>query len=113
MGKRTGNPRGRPRGSTSKTMVARKTKVAQLAEKVEGKLADSFKGDSHELLMLIYKDTSQPLPLRVDAAKVAIAYEKPKLAAVEHSGEMKFTHEQALAELEDAASLMNGHEQAH
>ena len=37
--------------------------------------------------MAVYKDTTLPLQIRLDAAKAAIAYEKPRLAAVEHSGD--------------------------
>lgn len=86
MGKRTGQPRGRPRGSKSKTTIARKARIAEAADAIEALLPKAFKGDSHALLMAIYKDEAQPLPLRLDAAKAAIGYEIPKLAAVEHSG---------------------------
>ena len=34
--------------------------------------------------MAVYKDPQQPLDLRMEAAKAAIAYEKPRLAAIEH-----------------------------
>lgn len=54
---------------------------------VEDALPDAFKGDAHALLISVYKDPSHPLPLRLDAAKAAISFEKPKLAAVEHSGD--------------------------
>jgi hypothetical protein len=33
--------------------------------------------------MAIYKDQSQPIELRVQAAKAAIGYEKPRLTAVD------------------------------
>lgn len=36
--------------------------------------------------MAVYKDVTMPWPMRIDAAKAAISYEKPRLAAVEHSG---------------------------
>lgn len=50
---------------------------------------------------------------RRDAMAVAAAqFMHPKLSAVEHSGEMKMSHEQAIDELEDG---LNGaeHEHAH
>jgi len=40
-----------------------------------------FKGDAHAFLMMVYKDPSLPLALRLDAAKAAIPFEKPALAA--------------------------------
>jgi hypothetical protein len=33
--------------------------------------------------MAVYKDPRQPIELRVTAAKAAIGYEKPRLAAIE------------------------------
>jgi hypothetical protein len=50
---------------------------------------------------------------RFAAAVAAAPYVHPKLASIEHSGEMKLTHEQALAELEAAEASLNGHEQPH
>ena len=55
--------------------------AATLAENIPG----CFEGDSHALLMAVYKDPENPLPIRLDAAKAAIAYEKPRLSAVEAS----------------------------
>jgi hypothetical protein len=40
-----------------------------------------FKGDAHAFLMMVYKDPSLPLALRLDAAKAAITFEKPALVA--------------------------------
>jgi hypothetical protein len=40
-----------------------------------------FKGDAHAFLMMVYKDPSLPLALRLDAAKAAIPFEKPALPA--------------------------------
>lgn len=45
-----------------------------------------FEGDSHALLVLVYKDQDLPLATRIDAAKAAIRYEKPALASVQHGG---------------------------
>ena len=53
------------------------------------------------LLMTIYKDPNQPLDVRMDAAKAAIAYEKPRLAAIEHGGTLGIiSHEDRLREIE-------------
>jgi hypothetical protein len=44
---------------------------------------DAFDGDAHAFLMAIYKDATQPIVSRMDAAKAAIGYEKPRLAAID------------------------------
>jgi hypothetical protein len=43
---------------------------------------DAFDGDAHALLMAVYRNTSLPLEVRLDATKVAINYESPRLNAV-------------------------------
>ena len=91
---------GRPKGSRSARTLDRERSIKEAAIVLEGILPDAFKGDAHAFLMAVYKDTRNPLKDRLAAATAAIGYEKPRLAAVEHSGEMTLTHEQALAELE-------------
>lgn len=88
MGIKTGKPRGRPKGSTSKVTLARQARMQEVADKVIKSINGAFEGDSHQFLMTIYKNPEFPLPLRLDAAKAAISYEKPRLAAVEHSGSL-------------------------
>jgi hypothetical protein len=44
---------------------------------------DAFEGDAHALLAAVYKDPAQPMELRMEAAKAAIGYEKPRLAAID------------------------------
>jgi hypothetical protein len=39
--------------------------------------------------MSIYKDPLQPVQVRIDAAKAAIGYERPRLAATEHTANAK------------------------
>jgi hypothetical protein len=53
--------------------------AAQIAKQVES----AFEGDALAYLMSIYKDPAKPENLRIDAAKVAIRYERPALAPVE------------------------------
>jgi hypothetical protein len=43
----------------------------------------TVRGDAHALLIRVYKDPAQPLALRIDCAKAALPYEKPRLASVE------------------------------
>ena len=100
---------GRPKGSRSARTLDRERNIKEAAEVLESILPDAFKGDAHAFLMAVYKDNSKPLKDRLAAATAAIGYEKPRLAAIEHSGEMTLTHEQALAELEKAEAAINGH----
>jgi hypothetical protein len=86
MSKPTGRPRGRPKGSKNKNTEQRKKLVKQVAEKIALTLPGAFEGDSHALLMLVYKDPSLPLDIRIDAAKAAIKYETPALQSTELTG---------------------------
>jgi hypothetical protein len=83
MGKRTGNPRGRPKGSKNQRTREREQKVAEAAKALEGILPSAFTGDAHAYLMAVYKDTSLPVKDRRAAATAAIGYEKPRLSSVE------------------------------
>jgi hypothetical protein len=75
---------GRQRGARNKATLAREQAQAESAEKIKAALgASAFEGDAHALLMAVYKDSQQPMGLRLDAAKAAIGYEKPRLAAIE------------------------------
>src|SRR5262245_4878630 len=84
MTKPTGRPRGRSPGAKNKLTKEREAAMAEAAGKVcEALGTTAFDGDAHALLMLVYKDTSRDIALRVDAAKAAIRYEKPALANIE------------------------------
>jgi hypothetical protein len=87
MGERTGRPRGRPPGAKNKRTVAVEAAAKVVAAAISESLPESFAGDAHALLMTVYKDPSQDMELRLDAAKAAIRYEKPALAAIDHTGE--------------------------
>lgn len=87
-GARPGERRGgRQKGTPNKRSIALEEKVREAASIIESTLPEAFKGDAHALLMTVYKDPTHPIPLRIDAAKAAISFEKPKLAAVTHSGD--------------------------
>jgi hypothetical protein len=47
-----------------------------------GALPDAFEGDSYAFLATVYKNQALPLGVRLDAAKTAIAYERPRLSQV-------------------------------
>lgn len=97
----TGRLRGRPPGSPNKRTAAIKAAVAQAAERLAAEIPDAFVGDAHAFLMAIYKDPSQPIDLRLDAAKAAIRFEKPALAAVQvKEDRRREMHEFTTAELE-------------
>ena len=86
MARTKGTPKtgGRKRGTKNKRTTERERALAETAVKITQALgASAFDGDAHALLTAIYKDAVQPIELRMDAAKAAIGYEKPRLAAVE------------------------------
>jgi hypothetical protein len=86
MGKRTGNPRGRPKGAKSARTIERQAAMQEAAKKAAEALGvEAFDGDAHALLMMIYKNAAHQIELRVDAAKAAIGYEKPRLATVDNN----------------------------
>lgn len=69
---------------TQELQAATMNAAVQIAEA----LGAAFDGDAHALLMAIYKDLSQPIELRIDAAKAAIRFEKPVLASLEARSEI-------------------------
>lgn len=54
-----------------------------------------------DYLLSVMRDDALERDARVDAAKAAAPYVHARLAAVEHSGGIAFSHEDALAELDD------------
>lgn len=86
---------GRKPGTKSKTTREREQAAKLAAAKVAEAMPGAFEGDAHALLMMVYKDPNQDMSLRLDAAKAAIRFEKPALAAVNHSGHIDVTADQA------------------
>jgi len=75
---------GRRRGVKNKRTAALERAQAETAVKITDALgAQAFPGDARALLMGVYKDQPQPIELRLQAAKAAIGYEKPRLTAVD------------------------------
>jgi hypothetical protein len=92
-------PRKLPEARRNQADASIRMGLADTAAKITGALgADAFDGDAHGLLMAIYKDAAQPIELRMDAAKAAIGYEMPRLAAVEGKVEGRMTLEQLVLE---------------
>lgn len=90
MTKPTGNPPGRPKGRRNKRTVEVEAAAKAAAEAIGLAVPGAFEGDAHAFLMSVYKDPSQPMPLRLEAAGKAIRYEKPALATVEQKGEIRY-----------------------
>lgn len=64
--------------------MAREQAAAEAAAKIAAALGDAcFEGDAHAFLMAVYKDGAKPIEVRLDAAKAAVGYEKPRLGSVE------------------------------
>jgi hypothetical protein len=85
MGTRTGRPRGRPPGAKNKHTKEREAAIQAAATRIEGTIDGAFHGDAHAFLIAVYKDPELPLNIRVDAAKAAVNYEKPRLNASDHN----------------------------
>ena len=84
-GKREGS--GRPAGTINKASAERQAEVA----------ASGL--TPLEYMLRIMRDEDADKAGRLDAAKAAAPYVHPRLAAVEHSGQMTLTHEEFLAGL--------------
>ena len=82
---KTGRPRGRPRGAKNKRTVEREAALKEMTAAVEKTVEGAFEGDALAYLTSIYKDPAKPDNLRMDAAKVAIRYERPALIPVEQA----------------------------
>ncbi len=96
-GRPKGHPKtgGRRRGTPNKRTAEREQVVAAAAKKIAVALGeDAFDGDAHAFLMAVYKNDRLPVELRMDAARAAIGYEKPRLAAIEAKVEGRMTLEQ-------------------
>jgi hypothetical protein len=78
---------GRKPGSKATKTLERLKKVDDVMRSLDATLPNAFKGDAHAFLCAVYKNPDFPPKLRLDAATAAIGYEKPRLAAVEHSGD--------------------------
>jgi hypothetical protein len=75
--------RGRPKGAKNKRTVEREAAMREMAAQVETVLNGAFEGDALAYLTSVYKDPSKPDDLRINAARIAIRYERPPLAPVE------------------------------
>jgi hypothetical protein len=87
---------GRQRGTKNRRTLERERALAEASDKIANVLGDNaFDGDSLALMQAIYRDVTQPTPLRLDAAKSAIPFERPRLSSID----AKMTGSVSLAEL--------------
>lgn len=82
---------GRKAGAKNKRTVELEAATQVAAGKIAEAIDGAFAGDAHALLMTVYKDPAQEWPIRIDAAKAAIRFEKPALANIEQTvdGDMR------------------------
>lgn len=85
VGKKTG---GRVKGVPNKATAAKAQEVA-----ASGLTPLDY-------MLNVMRDENMPADRRDDMAKAVAPYVHPKLAAIEHSGEVTINHETALNELE-------------
>ncbi len=91
---------GRQKGTPNKRTHEREAAAQEAARKLEAVIPGAFEGDSHAFLVSVYKDPAHPIERRLDAAKAAIPYEKPRLSTTELSGTLGIkSHEEALRDL--------------
>src|SRR5262245_48997543 len=73
---------GRQKGSRNKRTQEREAATAAATALIGGTIPDAFAGDGHALLIATYKNPNLDLHVRLEAAKAALPYEKPRLQAV-------------------------------
>src|SRR5579872_1534516 len=81
-GRPAGVPNKRTRELENKVRSAQALAEDYLNDRFEAGDEQAFKWDAHTWLCVIYKDPRQPIEVRLEAAKAALPYEKPKLAAI-------------------------------
>jgi len=83
-GQKTG---GRKRGVRNKRTAKREAALKAAAKRLKqlegAAIPEAFAGDAHAYLMMVYKDPLELPAVRIDAAKAALPYEKPRLAPAE------------------------------
>lgn len=74
------------------------TKTKELIDKVEASGLTPL-----DYMLSLLRDAELPAEARFEAAKAAAPYVHARLAAVEHSGGLNLSHEDALDEFDDGA----------
>src|SRR6516225_1475959 len=89
---------GRKKGTPNKQELPLARALREAREKAEREVAADPNCDAHSLLRMVYLDTTLPIEVRIDAAKAAIAYELPKLNAIDARIE-KVSHRESADDL--------------
>ena len=117
-GRLRGTPKtgGRKAGTPNKSTIALRMATAAAVEQISAAFgAEVFEGDAHALLMTVYKDLNQPIGLRMEAAKAALPYEKPRLASIETmevDDLEKLSNEELLAIIREGEAMVAEYDQA-
>lgn len=75
---------GRQKGTANLRTQAREQAVAEAMERAQAAVGkEAFDGDAHAFLVFVYKNPAMPIEVRVDCAKAAVGYEKPRLASLQ------------------------------
>jgi hypothetical protein len=107
IGRKTGG--GSRKGSPNRKTTARARAAARATALADALGSHAFAGDALGLLQLVYRDGRQPVELRLDAARAAAPYERPRLSAITTNVETGLTLEQlVLRSLEQAPAKPNG-----
>jgi hypothetical protein len=77
---------GRKKGTPNRMTLKRQERIRRVIADIGKLIPNAFKGDGHAFLVAVYKDPRVTLSERIDAAKAAAVYEKPRLVAIEHTG---------------------------
>lgn len=83
---------GRQKGTPNRTTAERQRRIAESGS------------TPLDYLLSLMRDESQSCDVRFEAAKAAAPYVHPRLSAIEHSGDLKVTHEDRLSAMEAAAN---------
>jgi hypothetical protein len=73
---------GRKAGTPNKRTIAKAQAMREVISRLQAG-SGSFAGDGYALLAAVYKTEEFDPPVRLDAAKAAMAYERPRLSNVE------------------------------
>lgn len=79
---------GRQKGTPNKRRKAVEEALEEAAIIIGESIPNRFQGDAHALLLAVYSDPRVKLSTRIDAAKAAAPYEKPRLATVENKTDL-------------------------
>jgi hypothetical protein len=72
---------GRPKGRKNNATIKREEAMKAAADRLGGQFEDGL-----AFLVAVYNDETMPLDVRVDCAKAAAPFQRPKLSSVEATG---------------------------